>query len=95
MQHSSEGDPTNSGEIRANTGRHPPFSHVGALYQAVARPHNPTHPAHETARISTECREIQALPSHREGDPTNSGKIRAKTGRHPPFSHVGALYDFH
>ena len=44
------------------------------------------------ACISTGCRTIQALLSHREGDPTKSGEIRAKTSRYPPPSHVGAPY---
>jgi hypothetical protein len=63
-----------------------------AIRQAVIPPHNSTPSAPETVRISTGCRKIQALPSHGEGDPTKSGEIRAKTGRYPPFSHVGALY---
>jgi hypothetical protein len=60
--------------------------------QGVARLHNPTHSTPETTWISTGCREIQALPSYGEGDPTKKGEIQAKTGRYPPFSHVGALY---
>ena len=61
-----------------------------AIRQAVIPPHNSTPSAPETVRISTGCRKIQALPSHGEGDPTKSGEIRAKTGRYPPPSHVGA-----
>jgi hypothetical protein len=65
-----EGDPAKQGEIRAKTGRNTPPFHVGAPYtQGDARPHNPTHSAPETARISTRLREIQALPGHGEGDP--------------------------
>jgi hypothetical protein len=44
--------------------------------QGDARPRNPTPPDPKTARISTRCREIQALPSHGEEDPPKSGEIR-------------------
>jgi len=76
---------------RRRVGTRPPPTSVRST-QGDARPRNPTPPAPETAWISTGCREIQALPSHGEGDPAKSGEIRAKTGRYPPLFHVGAPY---